>query len=72
MSVNTGAKQFRKVDVDQLDEERYVEDSAEDSSVSGPNEAEVNSLLAQYPCMQNYIVSRCTAKILIMIWAYDW
>lgn len=49
MSINTGARQFRKVDVDQLDEERYVEDSAEDSSVSGPNEAEVNSLLAQYP-----------------------
>lgn len=49
MSINTGAKQFRKVDVDQFDEERFVEDASEDSSVSGPNESEVNALLSQYP-----------------------
>jgi len=49
MSVNTGAKLFRKVDVDQFDEERFVEDAGDDSSAVGPNESEVNNLLAQYP-----------------------
>ncbi|KAF6021174.1 ARPC5 [Bugula neritina] len=47
MSVNTGAKLFRKVDVDQFDEERFVEDAGDDSSAVGPNESEVNNLLAQ-------------------------
>ena len=52
MAVNTGAKQFRKVDVDQYDEERFVEDAADDNSVVGPNDGEVNTLLAQYPFPQ--------------------
>lgn len=49
MSKNTGARQFRKVDIDQYDEERYVEDVGDDATSQGPNEGEVNSMLAQYP-----------------------
>lgn len=49
MSVNTGAKQFRKVDVDQYDEERFEDDTGDDNSVDGPNDGEVNTLLGQYP-----------------------
>ncbi|XP_067940783.1 actin-related protein 2/3 complex subunit 5-like [Watersipora subatra] len=47
MSVNTGAKQFRKVDVDQYDAERFTEEHGDDPTAIGPNESEVNGLLAQ-------------------------
>ncbi|XP_021354990.1 actin-related protein 2/3 complex subunit 5-like [Mizuhopecten yessoensis] len=47
MSKNTGASKFRKVNVDQFDEDLY-EDEEDDQEVDvGPNEGEVNTLLAQ-------------------------
>jgi len=47
MSKNTGAKGFRKVDVDQFDEDRFVDQEEDDLGEQGPNEAEVNSLLTK-------------------------
>jgi actin related protein 2/3 complex subunit 5 len=38
---------FRKVDVDQYSEENYVEESVADDGVTGPNEAEVQGMLAK-------------------------
>jgi actin related protein 2/3 complex subunit 5 len=44
MAKNTRSSKFRKVDVDQYDEDRY-EDDIIDAVEQGPNENEVNSLL---------------------------
>lgn len=44
MSKNTGASQFRKVDVDQFDEDKFVDDAAEDAN-DVVADAEVNKLL---------------------------
>ncbi|XP_041369419.1 actin-related protein 2/3 complex subunit 5-like [Gigantopelta aegis] len=46
MSKNTGASKFRKVDVDQYDEDKF-QDEETDVAEQGPNESEVNTLLSQ-------------------------
>jgi len=53
MSKNTGASKFRKVDVDQYDEDQYIDEEDEQLEEQGPNESEVTSLLAQYPFHQS-------------------
>lgn len=47
MAKNTGSSKFRKVDVDQYDEDRFVDDVTEGGDEGGPNESEVNNLLAR-------------------------
>ncbi|KAK3594588.1 hypothetical protein CHS0354_000380 [Potamilus streckersoni] len=48
MAKNTGASKFRKVDVDQYDEEIYVEEAEQqEEGDQGPSESEVNTFLAQ-------------------------
>lgn len=49
MAVNTGAKQFRKVDVDQFDDDRFEDETGDGSTAVGPNGSEVNGLLSKYP-----------------------
>lgn len=52
MAKNTGASRFRKVDVDQYDDDKYMDDTEVDSDLpdaQGANDAEVNNFLAQYP-----------------------
>lgn len=54
MAKNTGASKFRKVDVDQYDDDKFVDDSevdADSGDSQGVNDAEVNNLLAQYPLL---------------------
>uniref|UniRef100_A0A182RUN5 Actin-related protein 2/3 complex subunit 5 n=1 Tax=Anopheles funestus TaxID=62324 RepID=A0A182RUN5_ANOFN len=51
MAKNTSSSAFRKIDVDQYNEDNFKEDDADQAS-SGmivPDEAEINSLLNQYP-----------------------
>lgn len=49
MSKNTGSNKFRKVDVDQYDPDKFVEESVAEESAEGkgPSDSEVNAFLAQ-------------------------
>ena len=47
MSKNTRDTKFRRVDVDVYSEDRYEDEVAGDTDDQGPNEAEVNNLLAR-------------------------
>jgi actin related protein 2/3 complex subunit 5 len=47
MSKSTTNVDFRKVDVDQFEEEKYEEDAVIDDGVTGPNDAEVQTLLSK-------------------------
>ncbi len=51
--------QFRKVDVDELDENQFEDDQGEDAAESGPNESEVTNLILQYPFIET---KRCRTK----------
>lgn len=54
MAKNTSSSAFRKLDVDQYNEDQYDgEEQAElQSPAVGPDESEVTSLLNQYPFKQ--------------------
>ena len=63
MSKNTGASRFRKVNVDEFDENNF-QDEAVEEVVAGPDEKEVNDFLSSYPfymynlhCKKAYVLS---------------
>lgn len=50
MAKNTSSSAFRKIDVDQYNEDNFREDDADQASgMIVPDEAEITTLLNQYP-----------------------
>ncbi|XP_034472953.1 actin-related protein 2/3 complex subunit 5-A [Drosophila innubila] len=47
MAKNTSSNAFRKIDVDQYNEDNFREDDGVDSSAAGPDENEITSLLTK-------------------------
>ncbi|XP_064076758.1 actin-related protein 2/3 complex subunit 5-B [Vanessa tameamea] len=48
MAKNTSSSAFRKIDIDQYNEDNFKEDESEQSIPTGPDEGEVCALLNQY------------------------
>ena len=69
MAKNTGASKFRKVDVDQFDDDKFVDDSEidADGGAQGANDAEVNNLLAQYPLDNSWGLTQTQESDLITL-----
>lgn len=49
MAKNTSSSAFRKIDIDQYNEDNFRDDEADQGVPTGPDEDEVSNLLNQYP-----------------------
>lgn len=49
MAKNTSSSAFRKIDIDQYNEDNFRDDEAEQAVPAGPDEKEISNFLNQYP-----------------------
>lgn len=65
MAKNTSNSAFRKIDIDQYNEDNFRDDEAEQAVRTGPDESEVSNLLNQYPLLivMSHFKILCTVNI---------
>uniref|UniRef100_A0A8C1BPZ7 Actin-related protein 2/3 complex subunit 5 n=1 Tax=Cyprinus carpio carpio TaxID=630221 RepID=A0A8C1BPZ7_CYPCA len=58
MAKNTLSSRFRKVDIDEFDENQFVDDHDEAADQQGPDAVEIDNLIRQYPLMNPPVNSK--------------